>query len=315
MNALRRLFLLVFITIAVFACAFFGWVFLSQEQMIYHPEPYSVEDIVRVPKTIKKLTYKTGSGKQVAWYVPPRTGSADKLPQRLWLLFGGNASLALHWTDHVKLAPDDLAGFLLIDYPGYGENEGRSSPRAIRESVEASIEELAKSLNVTQETLMAQNVRVLGHSLGAAVALDFAANHDVELLILAAPFTSMKAMADKIAGRQFSWLLSHKFDNVKSLEKLAVRKKQPQVVVLHGGFDMAIPVEMSRELDKRWPELVELVEIPHADHTSVLDPIRYFMAPDIPKPVTTLEEVKQAANAASSDSSDEYTTASLESIS
>src|SRR5690606_8936836 len=121
-------------------------------------------------------------------------------------------------------------------------------------------------------------------------------------LILAAPFTSMKAMADKIAGRHLSWLLSHKFDNLKSLEKLAAKDKQPQVVVLHGGFDMAIPVEMSRELDKRWPELIELIEIPHADHTSVLDPVRYFMTPEIPKPVTSIEQVKQAANAASPES-------------
>src|SRR5688572_25848141 len=82
-------------------------------------------------------------------------------------------------------------GFLMVDYPGYGElilrnlndmwsvgeNEGRPTPEKVQENMQGAIDALAKELGVSHAE-MASKVKfgILGHSLGAAVGLQFAHN-------------------------------------------------------------------------------------------------------------------------------------------
>ena len=54
--------------------------------------------------------------------------------QRVWVLFGGNAGLALDWLGLLTQVNSPGVGFLLIDYPGYGACEGSASPETIRSS-------------------------------------------------------------------------------------------------------------------------------------------------------------------------------------
>ena len=82
-----------------------------------------------------ELNYETSEGKQLAYYVPPRDESFSGVP-RVWVLFPGNASLALDWLKFIALAPERDDAFLLMDYPGYGGCEGSPSPASIQESAE-----------------------------------------------------------------------------------------------------------------------------------------------------------------------------------
>ena len=291
MKRLRRLLLCIIIALAVFATAFLTWVYLSQDRMIYHPEKYMKADYVTVPPRTVKLPVQTSAGTQFAWYTPPRSTSPEAIPQTLWILFNGNASLALFWSDAIKRAPDPDAGFLVFDYPSYGDSEGNPSLATISETADGALTALATHLHTDVKTLTSSHLRLLGYSLGAAVALDFANRHPAERIILAAPFTTMRAMADRIVNPYLSWLLAHRFDNLKSLEILSRQSYPPRIVITHGIPDPAIPIDMSRELKRRWPDLIELVENPHANHTSILDNIENFLTDDLPKPIGTLDEL------------------------
>ncbi|GIR89976.1 MAG: hypothetical protein CM15mP88_3450 [Pseudomonadota bacterium] len=68
-------------------------------------------------------------------------------------------------------AGSDL-GFLLIDYPGFGECEGSASPESILASSKAAWEHW-QELYANQRT---PQIGILGHSLGAAAALQLAEN-------------------------------------------------------------------------------------------------------------------------------------------
>ncbi len=279
--------------VSLFAVSFATWVYFSQHKMIYHPQTYTAGDLAAMPPRTVKLTYTSEGAEQVSHYVPPRSASDPAaLPGTLWILYGGNASLALYWSNHVKLAPDDDAGFLLFEYPGYGDSKGRSSVESISKANDAALVALANYLRVSPRTLMSQPIRLLGHSLGAAVALDFAIRHPVDRIVLAAPFTTMRAMADRIVKPHLSWLLTHRFDNIKSMTTIAAKDPKPRILILHGQADMAIPVDMSRELKQQFPALVELVEVPHADHTSVLDYIGPLMTDNLPQPITSIDQLK-----------------------
>lgn len=259
-----------------------------------------------MPAGTAKLTYEIDGSPQVSWYVPPRSPEAnDTVPDRLWIFFGGNASLALYWSGHVKLAPDDEAGFLLFDYPGYGDSAGNPHPDTIRAASEAALDALAQHLRVDKERLLDQKIRVLGHSLGAAVAADFATRHQVDRLVMAAPFTTMRAMADRIVKPHLSWLLRHNLSNFDSLEALAQDDARPRVIIAHGTADGAVPPEMSRELHSRWPDMIDYIEVPNADHATVLDNITLLMADELPAEISSFDDVKP--DVTTSDSNTETT--------
>ncbi len=58
MKRLRRLLLCIAIAVAVFASAFLGWVYYSQDAMIYHPEKYMKADYLAVPPRTVRLPYR-----------------------------------------------------------------------------------------------------------------------------------------------------------------------------------------------------------------------------------------------------------------
>jgi pimeloyl-ACP methyl ester carboxylesterase len=253
------------IFVLAFALAVVLLIYIFQSSLIYHPRRYSP---VELSFAAEEIAYRTGEGKQVAFYVAPRD-STTGLPDRLWMLFGGNATLALDWGDFVSRHPDEHAGFLLMDYPGFGKCEGKASPRSILESSRRALESLYAHLQIPVRDSM-PTLNMLGHSLGAAAALQLAPHHDVARLILLAPFTSLRAMARRAVGGPLARLLRHDFDNADRLRAIASQSAPPVVIIIHGRRDEVIPVEMGRRLAKEFPSLVQYREAPGADHNSLL---------------------------------------------
>ncbi len=125
----------------------------------------------------------------------------------------------------------------------------------------------------------------MGHSLGAAAALDFATRHpQVHRIILLAPFTSLREEAALFLRSPFTRLLAQNYDNRAALRQLAQHRPPPRVVIFHGLQDGMIPAAMGRELAAEFPGFVTFRGIPEADHNTVAsaaeDEILRFMAED-----------------------------------
>jgi len=264
MNILTSL-LKIMISIIVIAVLILAYLEL-QQRMIYHPRPYDVSYKTQLSKVIP-IEYETGQGKQTAYYYK---GNSKVPPKNLWVFFCGNKSLAMDWFDRLLNNYKDISsGFLLFDYPGFGKCEGKPNPKRIRKSADKAIETLYEryeSLNMKAKT----QLNVLGHSLGAAIALDFAARHPCKRVILLAPFTSLSDMARRVVGAPLCYALSHKLDNHDKLLEIAQQAPQPVVYLIHGSNDAVIPVEMGKKLSKSFSSLVRYVELPFADHSSVI---------------------------------------------
>jgi pimeloyl-ACP methyl ester carboxylesterase len=219
-----------------------------------------------LPSGTIQLEYDTAAGKQVAFYVAPRSGATA--PTRVWVAFSGNASVALDWLYITEQWPNESDAFLLVDYPGYGRSEGRAGIVNTRASADAAVVALAARLPLEMHELEPR-LCVLGLSLGCAAGLDFAARHPVQRIALLAPFTSIADVAAQHFSRPASWLLRENYDNRARLRELTARTPPPRIAIFHGTADTLIPVQMGRELAESAPDAIEFFPIEHATHDTI----------------------------------------------
>lgn len=234
-----------------------------QSSFIYFPRPYGPETVRRWSSAHegRVLSYQTGQGRQQAYL----QGNL-KSPRHLWIVCGGNGSLALDWSDWLAAnGPGDDA-FLLVDFPGYGNNEGAPSPGRIAEGFRQVVPAAKDAVGLPRDT---DRLRFFGHSLGAAAVMIAAAEFRIPRGVLLAPFTSTMDMAREVTGLPVGFLLVHRFDNRARLRELA--GNGGRVTIVHGTDDEVIPVSMARQLAADQPAHVELVEIPGGRHNTIAE--------------------------------------------
>ena len=240
-----------------------GCMSVSQHWAIYHPRRYGPDYARVLPTNGAEIQYALPFGKQTAFYIPP----PSEPPKRVWVAFCGNGSLALEWTRLLSGRPQNRDAFLLLDYPGYGKNSGYATIKSTRATADGAVSALARRLHVDEVQM---RLCVIGHSLGCAAALDFAAHHRVDQIVLAAPFTSLREEAAHIVGNPLAHLLTENYDNRENLRAIFKRDPHVRVDIYHGTDDEDIPVQMSRVLAKEFPA-IHYHEIPGADHGDVIE--------------------------------------------
>lgn len=238
-----------------------AFLFVAQDRMIFIPRAYTPATLQQLPTGLVAL--RDGES-VVGFYRPPRDGSE---PRQLWFCFGGNADLALSWDAFAEEHARPGTGFLLVEYPGYGACVGKPSPASMLAANERAVALLAThlGLDVTEVHRRAGGV---GHSLGAAALLQYAAKHPLRRLVLIAPFTTMKDMAQRSVGWPLCELLVHRFDNHARLAEIAA-SGLPPTTIIHGNQDELIPVGMGRVLAEAHPG-IHLSVIVGAQHNDVL---------------------------------------------
>ena len=84
----------------------------------------------------------------------------------------------------------------------------------------------------------------VGHSLGAAVAIELALSRPPMAMILISPFASVRDMANlTFPFRWAGWFLKDHYDSISRIQQL----KMP-ILVLHGGQDGVVPIDQGRKL-------------------------------------------------------------------
>ncbi|MFM2091041.1 MAG: hypothetical protein RLZZ127_1530 [Planctomycetota bacterium] len=251
LRALRRI-------VVILLLAALGWallLFLVQDRLIFHPRPYPAG--VGPPAGFVPLPFTTDDGAQTAWWVGPAA------PRRWWVVFNGNGSLAWDWSGLPDVAADGATGFLVVDWPGYGASAGSPGRASIQRAADGAIAAALARHGALPPP------GVLGHSLGAAAACEFAARRPVSGIVLAAPFTSLKAMARRQVGWPWCEVLRHRWDNVERLAEIAASASRPWLAIAHGDADGVIPQAMGRALAAAHPGWAEFIPMPGAPHDAV----------------------------------------------
>ena len=260
----RRILVVALLLLILVAAVVIGF----QGRLIYYGQPYPASTLANIPPGVEVLRYHTGQGRQVSFYQAPSNGGE---PRQIWLLCNGQGNLALEWPALLKQVNVNAphAGWLFFDYPGYGFCEGRSSPGNILESSAGVVEALRGRLGLTSSQ-MNDRLGVFGYSLGTAIALQYAARYPVRRIVLAAPFTSLVDMGNRIYFWPCGQLIWHRFDNAARLAEIARQSPRPTVRIAHGDLDEAIPLKMSSDLAAANAGWIDLRIVPKADHNDIV---------------------------------------------
>lgn len=212
------------------------------------PPPQGLQDAERVTLDMRDGTRLAG------WYVPPFPRPSSPFPALLWF-YGNGETIAAIWPVLREFRPPRTA-LLVVDYPGYGASEGRSTEPALFEAADLAYAALAARPGVDPA-----RVRVYGRSLGTAAATHVAATHPVGGLVLESPFTNARDMARRHYAPFPRFLIRLKLDNLATITRVRC-----PVLVLHGTHDRLVPLEMGKRVAAATPGPVELVVIEGAGH-------------------------------------------------
>ncbi|HEX7261819.1 MAG TPA: hypothetical protein VF258_08400 [Luteolibacter sp.] len=261
---LLRIFLRLVILLVFMLAIPLGLLASCQSKLIYFPRSYGPGTTAEWQRNTagKPIDFITSQGKQRAFL----QGELSH-PRNLWIVCGGNGTVALDWSEWIaEHAPGEDA-YLLVDFPSYGDCEGAPSPSSISESLKACVPLAMREIGWSG-VADSSRLRFFGHSLGSAACLIAATEFRIQRGVMIAPFSSTMAMSRHMTGLPLGFLVWHRYDNAARLAELTSRGPG-EVVILHGTDDESIPVGMSRTLVAAQKNCVRLEEIPGGRHNTI----------------------------------------------
>ena len=235
--------------------------YVFQDAMIFFPQ--SIPSPNRSAFADHTLTI-THEGLQLhGWYVP----GTVRRDRPLLVYYGGNAEEV---SGNLEDLPQVTAGaYLLMNYRGYGDSDGKPSQRALCRDALFILDTVTG-----REDIPLEHVVLMGRSLGSGVAVHVASRRAVRGIILVTPFDSLVNVArHHYPFLPVGLLLKHPFDSAA----LAPDIMTPALMIT-GGQDDIIPAPRSARLARLWGGPVETVEIQGGGHNDLQLDAAYWNA-------------------------------------
>lgn len=223
--------------------------YLVQDKLVFMPQPVSEDRRAQIKNSIssvEEIFLDAPDGTKLhAWHVKG---------EPLVLYFGGNAE-EVSWM--LAEAPRRVpgAGWLLVDYRGYGASGGSPSEKTLSADGLLWYDHVSK---------LSQRIFVFGRSLGTGVAVHVAAARPVAGVVAIAPYDNLPAVGQyHYPLLPVGLLLRHRFDSAA----LAPQIKAP-LLCLVAERDEVIPKARSRVLYEAWGGEKRWIELQGAGHNS-----------------------------------------------
>ncbi len=244
--------LLLVATMFVIALLVLLWV--GQRRLMYLPHTDVPAPAAVGLADAEQVSFTTADGVELhGWFVP-----ATQSPARATLLvFNGNAGNRAYRAVLAHAFRPHGVAMLVFDYRGFADSGGSPHERGLALDARAARRALLSRADVDAARLV-----YFGESLGAAVAVELAAEHPPAALVLRSPFTSM---AD-VGAYHYPMLPVRLLlrDRFAVLDRIA--QVRASLLVIAGDADRIVPIEQSRRVHDaaRSPKTFAVIE--GADH-------------------------------------------------
>ena len=206
---------------------------------VIFPAPISSYELETYPGLLVWIPHqvKTQSPSIPCLYLQQSSGSS-----KLLLYFHSNAedagtSFELCATLRARLN----VHVLVVEYPGYGLHPGQPSESSICATADAVVGYLTQEMEWPAEDII-----VLGRSIGSGPACYLAAKTRFCCLVLVSAYTSIKAVVGHVAGKLAQLFVAQRFKNIEAIKSVTC-----PVFFLHGLRDTLIPAWQSQELHSK----------------------------------------------------------------
>jgi pimeloyl-ACP methyl ester carboxylesterase len=201
-------------------------------------EEYNVE--TRDGAVINGLRFKAKDPKGIVFYLKGNSKSIK-----------GWGKFAVDFTRH---------GYdvLMVDYRGFGKSTGRRTQKAIKRDMQVVYDKIRQKVDE-------KYIILYGRSLGSGFAAKLASMNDPRMLILDAPYYSLRHVAKKyIPFMPLSLLLKFPMPTYKWL-----RYVNCPIHIIHGTDDQLIPYKSSVKLSKIRPSQTTLYTVIGGGHKNL----------------------------------------------
>lgn len=243
-------------------------VYVFQRKLQYFPSPERISPVQAGLTNVQELELVTPDGeKLIAWYAPAAAN------QTTILYFHGNGAGLIDRAERMGKYQALGIGFFIAAYRSYAGSSGSPSEAALIADSRLAYDHLLK-LGIDPANIVA-----FGESLGTAVAIQLATNVKVAALILESPFTS----AVNVGALRYPFLPVSYLMKDQYLSEQYIGKVAAPVLVVHGGRDQIVPLNMGRkmfELANEPKEFVLLSEAGHNNHDQfgLISQVRAFIS-------------------------------------
>jgi uncharacterized protein len=230
-----------------------GWMYAKQRELLYLPQETKADANLTDFGIARNGVMLNG------WLV--NIGKPGAV-----IYFGGNAERIENMRGHfAKWFPD--SSVYLVPYRGYGASEGEPSEDAIFEDALAIFDQV-------RARQPGAPIVVIGRSLGSGVASYVASQRPVAKLALVTPFDSMANVAQShYPWLPARWLVSDRYESTRYLANY-----RGPLLVVRAGRDAVVPAESTDRLIASLPRPPRLLDLPKADHASVVTDPAYGAA-------------------------------------
>ncbi len=209
---------------------FWGW---AEKRFVFSPESEVTGTPAEAGLRYEDVYLTSEDGLTLhGWFLPGPSGLAGPNTQT-WLWFHGNGGNLGTRVGQLERAHHLLGVHQFIfDYRGYGNSEGRPTERGTYLDARAALAYVKSRPEIDPERIV-----YFGHSLGAAIAIELAAEHPPAGMALISPFSSIRDMAKLVLPLPLvGWLVRGHYNSLNRIGRV-----HTPLLILHGELDEIVP--------------------------------------------------------------------------
>ena len=231
--------------------------YLFQAKMIYHPTKKQWTDPSKAGLAFEDVYFESSDELQLhGWFVPASSNNPTVL------YCHGNAGNISGRLETIRLLHDLGLNVFIFDYRGYGQSEGRPSEQGTYDDALAAWNYLQ-----LDQGLKAENIIIMGRSLGGSIASWLGARRSPAALVVESTFTSA---ADLGAGL-YPWLPVRQLIKYEYRTKDHIENVKAPIFMAHSREDQVVPFQHGESLFKLAPEPKSFIELKGSHGTGFLD--------------------------------------------